>query len=166
MKIPAEPDPSSVIAIQDTREQCPWNLAPLRMEIGTLATGDYSIKGLEEVITVERKSLTDFLGCLGGERERFEREMHRMLAYPTRAVIVECTWQQLNAGGWTSKIKPAAAVGSVLGWMAAGVPFIFCSTHEEAGKVASRILYIAARRRWREARELMKATMESEEAKA
>ena len=160
MKIPAEPAPSSVIALQDSREQCPWDLAPLQTEIATLSTGDYSIKGLEDVIALERKSLVDLLACLGVERERFQREMQRMLAYSTRAVICECTWQELNAGEWKSRITPTVAVGSVLGWMSAGVPFVFCGSHEEAGKVASRMLYIAARRRWREARGLMLSVLE------
>lgn len=160
MNLPAEPKPSSIVAIQDTREQCPWDLSPLRTEISALSTGDYSIKGLQDVIAIERKSLVDLLGCLGIERERFQREMQRMLAYPTRAVICECTWQELNAGDWKSRITPSAAVGSVLGWMSAGVPFVFCATHDEAGKVASRMLYIAARRRWREARGLLQSVIE------
>jgi DNA excision repair protein ERCC-4 len=163
MKIPAEPKPSSIVAIQDTREQCPWDLSPLRTEISALSTGDYSVKGLTDVIAVERKSLVDLLACLGVERERFQREMQRLLAYPTRAVICECTWQELQAGNWNSRITPAAAVGSVLGWMSAGVPFIFCSSHEEAGRVASRILYITARRRWREARGLFQSVFEPAE---
>ena len=160
MKIPSEPKPTSIVAIQDTREQCPWDLAPLQTEISALSTGDYSVKGLTDVIAIERKSLVDLLGCLGVERERFQREMQRLLAYPTRAVICECTWQELNAGEWKSRITPAAAVGSVLGWMSAGVPFVFCSNHEEAGRVASRMLYIAARRRWREARGLLQSVLE------
>jgi hypothetical protein len=44
--------------------------------------------------------------------------------------------------------------------MAAGVPFVFCATHEEAGRVASRMLFIAARRRWREARGLLQSVLE------
>lgn len=166
MKLPAEPNPADIVAIQDTREQCPWDLSPLRTEIGSLATGDYSIKGLEEIIALERKSLVDLLACLGVERERFQREMQRMLAYPTRAVICECTWRDLNVGDWKSRITPAAAVGSVLGWMASGIPFVFCANHEEAGRVASRILFIAARRRWREARGLLQSMIQPGEEAA
>lgn len=168
MKMKADLDPAAVTAIIDTREQLPLDLSPLRMESGTLPTGDYSIKGLEDFICIERKSLPDLLGCMGGGRERFERELQRMLAYPTRAVIVEAHWIDLEIGYWTSKITPASAIGSVLGWICQGVPFIFTgdstdangetvSAHVNAGKIASRMLFIAARRRWREARQFVNA---------
>lgn len=144
--------PEHVVAIIDTREQIPLDVSPLGTEVGTLATGDYSVKGLENVVAVERKSLTDLLGCIGTERERFEREIQRMLAYPTRAVIVESTWFEVEAGGWRSKVTPAAAIGSLLGWIASGVPIILAGDHERAGRYVSRLLFTAARRRWREAR--------------
>ncbi len=100
------------MAIIDTREQAPLDLSPLRSEAGTLATGDYSVKGLVDVVAIERKSLTDLLGCIGQDRERFDREVIRLLAYPTRAIIVEATWGQIEAGNWKSKVTPAAAIGS------------------------------------------------------
>ena len=42
--IPAELQPADVTAIVDTREQLPLDLSPLRVERGTLATGDYSVR--------------------------------------------------------------------------------------------------------------------------
>ena len=78
--LPSKLDPSQVVCIVDTREQLPLNLDPLRTEPATLPTGDYSLKGLEHHVCIERKSLDDLLGCVGRDRERFERELHRMLA--------------------------------------------------------------------------------------
>jgi ERCC4-type nuclease len=141
----------------DTREQMPLDLAPLQTIRGGLATGDYSIRHLERTIAVERKSLPDL-------RERFDREIQRLLAYPTRAVIVEATWAELEAGGWRSKVTPASAMASVLGWMAAGVPFLFVGNHETAGKAVAKLLFLAARRRWREARGLASGILEQEGA--
>jgi hypothetical protein len=46
-----------------------------------LYTGDYSVRGLEEVFAVERKSLADLAGSLTRERDRFMREMHRLRRY-------------------------------------------------------------------------------------
>lgn len=155
VKIPADIAPEAFTAVIDTREQMPLTLAPLQSIRGTLATGDYSVRGLEHVIAIERKSLTDLLGCIGGERERFERELHRMLAYPTRAVVVESEWDILEAGEWSSRVTPASAIGSTLAWMSMGIPFIFAGTHERAGVIVSRMLFIAARRRYRESRELL-----------
>jgi ERCC4-type nuclease len=72
--LPAELRPEQVTAIIDTREQLPLDLSPLGSTSGTLATGDYSVKGLEHVVAVERKSLADLLGCVGQHRERFDRK--------------------------------------------------------------------------------------------
>lgn len=153
-RLPAELRHEQVMAIVDTREQLPLDLSPLRTMTGTLATGDYSIQGLEHVIAVERKSLSDLLGCVGQHRERFDREVQRLLSYPCRAIVVEACWADLERGEWQSKITPAAAIGSVLGWIAAGVPILLVGDHERAGRYVSRLLYTAARRRWREARTL------------
>ncbi len=151
--------PESLTAVIDTREQEPLDLAPLQVERGTLATGDYSIRGLEHVISLERKSLPDLLGCIGRDRERFEREVMRLQAYPVRALLIESTWQEIEAGGWRGKVTPQAALGSLLGWAASGIPVLMCGDHDRAGTYASRILFIAARRRWREAKALLESTI-------
>ena len=153
-RLPAELRPEQVTAIIDTREQLPLDLSPLQSVAGTLATGDYSVQGLESIVAVERKSLSDLLGCIGQHRERFDREVIRLLAYPCRAIVVEASWPDLEQGEWRSQVTPAAAVGSVLGWIAQGVPIVMAGDHERAGRYVGRLLFTAARRRWREARAL------------
>jgi DNA excision repair protein ERCC-4 len=119
---------------------------------GTLTTGDYSVLGLEGLVAIERKSLSDLLGCVGVSRERFDREVQRLLAYPARALVVESSWVDIEAGEWRSKITPAAVIGSLLGWVALGLPVIMAGDHHRAGRYVSRLLFTTARRRWREAR--------------
>lgn len=77
------------VIICDTREQRPLQFTHLPAESATLMTGDYSVKGLEELFAVERKSLADLAGSLTRDRDRFMREMHRMrgFAYPYLLVI-------------------------------------------------------------------------------
>jgi ERCC4-type nuclease len=154
MRIPAELKPDQVVAVIDSREQLPLDLTPLRTVTGTLTSGDYSVLGLVDVVAIERKSLSDLLGCVGTDRERFDREVQRLLAYPVRALVIESTWTELEAGGWRSRITPAAAVGSLLGWIAAGLPVIMAGDRARAGRYVSRLLFTAARRRWRELRAL------------
>src|SRR6185295_15323074 len=96
----------------DPREQNPWTLSPLQTRSATLPTGDYSVAGLENVIAIEHKSLSDLLGCIGGERERFDREVVRLLGYPVLALIVEASWADVERGDWRSQVKPSAVVGS------------------------------------------------------
>jgi len=161
--IPAELKPEAITAIIDTREQLPLDLSPLLWMRSTLETGDYSCIGCESIIALERKSLPDLVACVGSERDRFDREIRRLLGYPTRAVVVEAHWSDLEAGQWRGKITPNQAMGSVLGWIAQGVPFLFCGSHEAAGKAVARLLYIAARRRYREARALVGNVLEGPE---
>lgn len=164
MKLPAEPKPESLVALVDTREQCPLDLTPLKTEIATLTTGDYSVKGLEHVIAIERKSLSDLLSCVGQHRLRFEREVARLSAYPCRAIVVESSWREIESGEYQkSKITPQAAIGSLLGWIAAGVPIIMAGDHKRAGQYVSRLLYISARRRWREARALVQGVIDDDQ---
>ncbi len=153
--LPASFRPSHVTAIIDTREQLPLDLTPLATTRATLPTGDYSVRGLEHVVAVERKTLSDLVACVGRERKRFDREVQRLLAYPVRALIVESTWATIEAGRYRSDIKPQAVVGSLLGWIAAGIPVVMAGNHERAGRFVSRILITAARRRWEEARALV-----------
>lgn len=153
--------PSDIVAIVDNREQRPWSLSPLKTMRGTLSTGDYSVLGLSEPpygICIERKSLFDLLGVIGTHRDRFENELDRMRAYRTSAVIVEATFAEFSAGRWqekgvypwVSRIKPEAAMGSVLGWIAEGIPILFAGDASSASICAARILFIAARRRYNE----------------
>ena len=72
MKITQE----EITAVIDTREQLPYVLDPMPVTTGTLHVGDYSVAGLERVIAVERKALSDFIACCGRERERFQRELN------------------------------------------------------------------------------------------
>lgn len=151
------PEPEDVVALIDTREQRPWDLTPLRSKRATLTTGDYSLVGRDRTggVTLERKSLSDLLGCISGSRKRFLEVLERMQAYSVRCVIIEdCTWEVFTSGCWGggyelapySKVHVNSAVGSVLAWMSRGIPFLFCETPEVAGRAAARILYIEAKR--------------------
>lgn len=147
--------PSDIVAICDTREQTPFDLAPMKTMRGGLDTGDYSVAGLENVVTVERKSLPDLLGCVGQERERFDREMHRILAFPHKMLIIESSWEDIRAGKWRSKVHPNAVCGSLLGWMSKGIPIFFAQDHSIAAGIVRHFLFLSARRRWLEAASML-----------
>lgn len=141
--------PEDITVWTDTREQKPLDLAPLNWERRKLDTGDYSIRGLEHIVSVERKSLNDLLGCIGKHRDRFEREIDRLLAYESRMIVVETSWRDLEAGAYQrSRIHPNAAVGAVMGWIARGIPICLVGNHQLAGKFVARFLFTVAKRRW------------------
>ena len=118
--------PEDITAKVDTREQQPLTLA-LKTIPGTLTTGDYSICGLEDLLTVERKSLDDLIGCMTSGRQRFERELKRMQAYDFRCVVVEADWKDLVEGRYRSRMQPVAATHTIASWTSSfNVPFQFC----------------------------------------
>lgn len=155
MKLPAELKPENVTAIVDSREQTPLDLSPLQVQTGTLDTGDYTVLGLEYVVRIERKSLPDLLGCVGRERERFQREVDRLLAYPVRVLVVESSWGEIDLGQWRGSVTPQQAIGSLLGWQASGLSIHMAGSHLRAGQHVARLLYTVAKRRYRELRALI-----------
>ena len=158
-KLPAKLDPANVIAIVDSREQNALNLEPLTSVTSTLPTGDYSIRGLEHVVAIERKSLDDLVGCVGRDRERFDREVQRLLAYPVRILVVESSWDAIESHEpinpqWRGKVTREAVLGSLMGWQAAGLSVHMAGEHQRAGKHGARMVYTVARRRYAELRAL------------
>lgn len=151
--------PEKMTAIIDTREQTPVKLLLkkdliLKSEPGTLYSGDYSVKGLEKSVAIERKSLEDMLGCIGRDRERFEREVTRLKGYEVKGIVVESTWQQIESGMYRSRVKPSAAIGSLMGWIASGIPVTMAGDHERAGIFIARMLYISAKRKYEQLKHL------------
>ena len=97
---------SPITVLVDSNEGAPYsfqNLAcdssksykPLiiRTKKKRLATGDYSIEGFEDQVTVERKSPEDaygtFLGFQKDRRGRFKRQLQRMQEMDFSIVVIE-----------------------------------------------------------------------------
>ena len=141
--------PEHVRAIVDTREQTPFDLSPLMCKSSGLATGDYSVDGMEDQVCLERKELGDLIACCGPERERFIRELQRMKAYQHRMVIVEAAWAQIVTGSYRSQLDPKAAVHSIISFQAHyAVPFLFAGTRDMAQEAAKYFLYTCAKHQW------------------
>ena len=134
------------VVLVDSREQRPWSFENLETERGTLDTGDYSIRGLTHLVAVERKSLDDLLGCIGRDRDRFKRELARMRGFRFRALLVEATLEEIEAGQWRSKLKPPHVLGALAAWQCQfSLPIVFAGDHDAAGRYAERYLFQAAR---------------------
>jgi len=82
-----------------------------------LDTGDYSVLGCEELISVERKTVDDLIGCFCGSRERFVKELKRFQAIPDRWIICEGNYSDLLNGCYRSEMKPQAAWESAIALM-------------------------------------------------
>lgn len=121
--------------IIDSREQKPFHFEGYQVEIetGTLPTGDYSVSGFIDRVSVERKNLGDLMGCLTHDRERFTRELERLRGYESVAVVVEEPFSFIASGRYRSKMNPKNAVQSVVSIMQAyRMPFFFAENRIHA----------------------------------
>ena len=67
--------------ICDSREQNGYAFSAypdVMATTGTLTTGDYSLAGFTDKVAIERKELSDLIGCLTHDRDRFTRELERL----------------------------------------------------------------------------------------
>jgi DNA excision repair protein ERCC-4 len=146
--------------VQDSREQSPFSFCgiPVEVTVDGLEAGDYSLRGFERRIAVERKELQNLVGCLSGERDRFERELARLRGYDCAAVVVEAPAYALRTGHYRGKLDAGAAWQSVLAFsMRYRIPFIFCADRADAEAVTYDLLRHYARDRWRELQALAPA---------
>jgi len=67
-------------------------------------------------VAVERKSLEDFFGCVGSDRERFEKQLARLDELPVGVMMIEADWQRVLRGAPNSKLLPKTVVRSVIAW--------------------------------------------------
>lgn len=105
-----------MLIVTDTREQCPLDFSPYpcTVEVGTLPLGDYSVKDLEHLMAIERKSIPDLVASVTRERERFERELSRSRGHDLFAVVIEGSLEEVRQHLYRSKAKPHAVLQSMV----------------------------------------------------
>lgn len=115
----------------DTREQHPWmfenitvkrNKQDKMLVVGTvrgkLKTGDYSIKGYENQLAVERKSPEDLINTVAHSRDRFIRELERLNEMEWGCVLVEEEWKATMVYcSQHTGFSPVSLDSSILAWM-------------------------------------------------
>jgi ERCC4-type nuclease len=142
----------------DTREQIPYTfyreveagqVAVLRAK---LATGDYALSDRPVVAVVERKSISDLWGSVGGGRERFARELVRMRAIRWPAIVIEGTLGAVcrhNSRAWAAdsrRMRPAVVVNTLIAWgQRHGVQVQYCDSRALAERWTFRFLHHANR---------------------
>lgn len=107
-----------------------------------LASGDYSILGLEDQIAVERKSPKDLISTIASFRNRFIRELERLNDMDFAAVIIEAEWAKtLNFCESSTRYNPRSLDSSILAWMQRypGVHWIWRPGRFAAAKTAWKI---------------------------
>jgi DNA excision repair protein ERCC-4 len=135
------------VLVTDAREQLPLPFTRLKSVCGTLQTGDYSVVGLEQHFAVERKTISDLVGCcIGQNRERFERELHRLRGFRFKRLLIVGTEAEILKGDYRSNIKPAAVIGTLGAFESRyDLPVVFKASAELAADQVERWAWYFAR---------------------
>jgi ERCC4-type nuclease len=90
----------------------------VEVERVTLTEGDYSLKGHEHQLMIERKTVGDACKSWAQDRERFEREWQRAVAkgYLEKHLIIEGRLVAVADWDYRSDFKPASFLASLYSW--------------------------------------------------
>ena len=155
-----------MIIVVDHREKAPYAFQGtayegIETEQGNLFIGDYSVRGLEESVAVERKSLDDLVMCLSRERDRFEKELIRSKGMDSFLVVVESSFEELAHGKYRSQMDPHAAAQSVMAFGARyRCGFFFAGSRPAAEYVCASFLRQYVKSAEKKLKALIKATEE------
>ena len=126
--------------LTDSREQKPYEFKT-PSGIGTLSCGDYSIQGLQDYISIERKSLPDLIASLSNGRDRFERELYRGKSLDYFCLVIECSLSDIIEHKYKSQMEPKAAIQSLLAFsIRYRLPVWFCESRQYGQRVTESLL--------------------------
>lgn len=102
--------PNEFVLICDTREQTPLFMPKppkgLIIVRDTLPYGDYSIKGFENLIAIERKTVQDLWTSLTSDAKRFKAELEELAKYERRYILIEGVESEFLSWQPDRKIHP------------------------------------------------------------
>jgi len=130
-------DSNFIIAV-DTREKYPYVFPQSQRK--KLATGDYSIIGLEDKIAIERKTKEDAYSSLGQGRARFERELERLSKFDYAAIVIEASLPDFLQAPAFSQMNPRAAANSIIAWSVKYRVCVFFAGDRQHGSALTRRL--------------------------
>ena len=122
----------------DTRERDPFPLHANHPNwIGgerrvALKTGDYTVEGMETLLCLERKSLSDVVACTVTNRLRFLAACTRLARFPWKAILVEATLEDIKGGFESADYPLGVHPNAVCGTLDAieakfGIPILYAS---------------------------------------
>jgi len=126
------------VVIIDTREQYPFDFGRFQNWIASekrlkLNVGDYSIDGMEDLLTIERKNLSDLITTVMKQRTRFFKMCEKMSNYRWKALFVEASYEDIKSPyGYYTSAHPNAVSGTLDALEAKfGIPVIYTSQYRE-----------------------------------
>ena len=135
--------------IRDTREQKGkgWIFKASAnchgMESVKLDVGDYTVKGLEDVLAIERKTKGDLWNTLGAAKnyQRFLKEWKRGENHKLKFLVIECSLADIDKGYRYSKVPIANIHAKLLSLQINhNVHVVFAGPLDSARKYTRRLM--------------------------
>jgi ERCC4-type nuclease len=143
-------DFSNFHIIIDTREQHPWTFSHMDKSVSKLDTGDYSLKGLENIFCIERKgNISEFANNITEKRFKdvvsrmnqiphafllLEFDLEDVLIYPVGSTVPKRMWEKL-------KISPKFILKHIIELQVIhNIKVIFCGDASNAEHMALSIM--------------------------
>lgn len=130
----------------DTRDQKPWAFPQPGVSVcrTKLDAGDYSVRGLETSVCLERKTLTDAVSTLMSDWIRFVKQLKRMAGMDVAAIVIEATPDDVYAKKYMGDANPESVMGKCHAlYLDYGVPVLWWGTREAAQREAFHFLKLA-----------------------
>jgi ERCC4-type nuclease len=135
------------VVLVDTREQTRFDFSRFsgwfaRVEKKALRVGDYTIAGLEDICTVERKDLADLIHSFTVDRPAFINRLRLMSSFPHRLLVISAALSQVKSPFAHSNIDPNRILQSLIAVLAGlNIPFLCTETHELGEEIVASYLY-------------------------
>jgi len=127
------------IVLVDTREKYPFDFSRFPNWIAdskkqALKAGDYSVEGMESLLILERKTLTDLITTVIQERTRFFKQCEKMSKYRWKALLIEASYEDIKTSYDEDEYNTRAHPNAVSGTLDAlearyGIPVIYTSCY-------------------------------------
>jgi len=113
--------------------------------VDTIPLGDYSISGFEGEIAIERKSLSDLFGTLGGGHNRFKNELMQAQDLDYFAIVIDGTLEQIQKKDFPKSYKSRMQGYVIIKQLFSisvryKIPVFFAADRKEGKKIVKEIL--------------------------
>lgn len=133
--------PKGLVIVVDSREQKPFEFPSRSTLIKKLKLGDYSVRGLESRICIERKSFNDLFGTYTKGLARFLRQLDKMSEIDNAYLVAECSIADVMRGHPRTAVRGPLLFEMVLTTCSdRGIIPLFCSTRPAARDVTEFLL--------------------------
>jgi hypothetical protein len=150
------------VLVVDTRT--PLVFSRLPSVRGTLTTGDYSGMGIEHLLSIEKKTISELPGIFTGDRERFERECIRLRGYRFKRLLIIGTRRQIEEQHYRSNVSPKAILHSLAAFECRyDMPVVFMADTEAAARQVESWVFWFCRELVENVKGLLKATKQENE---